>query len=210
MAHKTFYEKDFTITKQLKGDEGKGISEIIELYQVAASATPSPSEPSIEEAASKTAQSTDWSNNWSTTLQQPDSTNPYLWNVEIIKYTTGNPEITTAAIIGTFGETFGVNIEPSVSSIKLQYPEGEREYTPGTITFKFKEVSGTIVTDCCSTDREYKYKLSKVEGGETTQLGEEVELKGSNITEVSLDLSQSDKQTTGQYKVELFLKNADA
>lgn len=196
----TSYQKTFNITKVR---DGKGISEVIELYQLTASTTSQPQKPDTPE-------DNDWrKKGWSKTIQQPDASNPYLWNVEITIYTTNNNydyNITNPAIIGTYGETFGVNIEPSVSSIKIQYKDGEKEYSPATLTFKFREVSGTNVKDCCDSDRKYRYRLFKVEGGTETPLCEYTELTNAN-KEVSLNISAESNQTTGQYKAVLELEN---
>lgn len=40
---------------------------------------------------------------WTTTPQTTDQTNKYLWNYEVIKYTSGQDTVTTPAIIGTQG-----------------------------------------------------------------------------------------------------------
>lgn len=137
--------------------DGKGVDEIVELYQVTDSSNPTPTKP---EKAAKS----DWeAKGWNTTAPVTDSSNPYLWNVEIIKYTNGDPAITDPVIIGTYGETFGVNIIPSVSSIVATETITENgsswTYSPSTVTVKFTEVSGTTVIDCVNSQRDYRYKI---------------------------------------------------
>lgn len=67
--------------------DGKGIVSITEYYL--ASAASSGVTPSTS--------------GWTTTPQTTDQTNKYLWNYEIIKYTSGQDTVTTPAIIGTQG-----------------------------------------------------------------------------------------------------------
>lgn len=43
-------------------------------------------------------------NDFSTTVVSPDSTHKYLWNYEVIAYTTGNPTTTAKHIIGVYGD----------------------------------------------------------------------------------------------------------
>lgn len=160
IAHKTFYEKDFTLTKQLKGDTGtagKGIEEIIEYYQTTSTAT----EPDIPEAAN-ILNSESWAaDGWSTSVTQPTSLNPYLWNVEVIKYTDNDTNQPKPVIIGTHGETFGLNILPSAYSVVGKETNGSWSYSPTSITVEFKEVRGSSVIDCADSDRTYKYEIYK-------------------------------------------------
>jgi len=67
------------------GADGKGISSIVNTYAINNSDT--------------TAPTTGWENN----PMAPTSSNPYLWNKEVINYTTGNPT-ETSRIIGTYSE----------------------------------------------------------------------------------------------------------
>ena len=68
------------------GDEGKGISDIIEYYQVSNSNTTAP---------------TTWQE---TTPPKLTLTNKYLWNYEEIIYTQGDPHTTTPCVIGSFAD----------------------------------------------------------------------------------------------------------
>ena len=53
---------------------------------------------------------------FSTSVKTPTASNPYLWNYEVIAYTTGNPTTTAKHIVGKYGDT-GVG----VSAIEEQY-----------------------------------------------------------------------------------------
>lgn len=83
------------------GAAGRGITSIDEYYQVTNSTT--------------NPDSSGWQKN---TLVTPTSTNPYLWNYQVINYTSGNPQGTysDARIIGVYGDT-GI----SVTSTKTYY-----------------------------------------------------------------------------------------
>lgn len=70
-----------------QGNAGKGIAAITEYY----AANNSTIAPIDDE--------------FSTTITAPTATNRYLWNYEIITYTTGNPTTTDKRIIGVYGET---------------------------------------------------------------------------------------------------------
>lgn len=70
------------------GDDGRGIVSIVEYYYTNDSTTA----PTFN------------INDWSTTPLTPTSSEKYLWNVEVINYTSGNPTITNPAMIGSLGE----------------------------------------------------------------------------------------------------------
>ena len=67
------------------GEDGKGIQSIVEYYAKSSSNTTAPT-------------------NFSTTVPTLDSTNRYLWNYEVINYTTGNPTTTAKKVIGVYGD----------------------------------------------------------------------------------------------------------
>lgn len=69
-----------------QGDAGKGITSITEYYAVNNSTT----------APADTA--------FSTNVQTPTASNRYLWNYEVIAYTSGNPTTTAKHIIGVYGD----------------------------------------------------------------------------------------------------------
>lgn len=74
---------------KIKGDNGKGISSIINYYL----ATP---------ASSGVTTST---SGWTTTVQSITTTNKYLWNYEVITYTDNSTTTTTPHIIGVYGNS---------------------------------------------------------------------------------------------------------
>lgn len=86
------------------GDEGKGISSVVEYYQVSTSNTTKP---------------TAWVKDTPPTLT---ATNKYLWNYEEINYTDKSSTTTAACVIGVYGDpgTPGVNA-PKVVSEKKQF-----------------------------------------------------------------------------------------
>ena len=70
------------------GATGKGISSIVEYYL----------------KSSSSSGVTTSTSGWSTTIPTIDATNKYLWNYEVINYTSGNPTTTTPKIIGVYGD----------------------------------------------------------------------------------------------------------
>lgn len=179
----SYYAKD--------GEKGRGISSIIEYYQINDS-TDTPDKSNLE-------------SNWKTTSESPNSLKPYLWNVEKIVYTDNSePTITEPVIIGTYGETFGVNIIPSASSIiateTINGNNSSWTYSPSTITVKFTEVAGKTVIDCGdSQKRKYRYKIYV--NNETTPQNT-VELTSSTKT-ATITLPATEVQG---YRIELELQ----
>ena len=92
------------------GDDGKGISSIVNYYQVSTSNTTAPST---------------WKTDPSQVTLTP--TNKYLWNYEYVTYTDNSHYSSTPAVIGTYGDT-GVgatSIQPQYYlSTSNQQPEG--------------------------------------------------------------------------------------
>ena len=72
----------------LNGGTGKGISSITEYYL----------------ATSASSGVTTTTSGWTTAVQTTDSTNKYLWNYEVVAYTSGNPYTSSPRIIGTYGD----------------------------------------------------------------------------------------------------------
>lgn len=68
------------------GDDGIGIQEIIEYYNVSTSNTDVPT-------------------TWSTTVQPLDSVNRYLWNYEEVRFTSGDSHNTSPRVIGVYGDS---------------------------------------------------------------------------------------------------------
>jgi len=71
-----------------QGNDGRGIASVTEYYAINNNYSTAPAD-----------------NDFSTTVVAPTIINRYLWNYEIITYTTGNPTITDKRIIGVYGET---------------------------------------------------------------------------------------------------------
>lgn len=78
------------------GTDGKGITSIEEYYATTITPTSQPADG-------------DWKKVPDNPMPTIDSTNKYLWNYEIIKYTDNSTTETTPAIIGAYGDT-GVGI----------------------------------------------------------------------------------------------------
>lgn len=85
------------------GAAGKGITGIVEYYQLSTSNTVVPT------------------GTWSTTPPVTTTTNKYLWNYEVISYTTGPPTETAKKVIGTHGTTgnTGAQGDPGADAIHL-------------------------------------------------------------------------------------------
>ena len=70
------------------GSAGKGITGITEYYL----------------ATSASSDVTTSTSGWTTAVQSVDTTNKYLWNYEVISYTSGDPYTSDPRIIGTYGD----------------------------------------------------------------------------------------------------------
>ena len=70
------------------GSAGKGITGIAEYYL----------------ATSASSGVTASTSGWTTAVQSADATNKYLWNYEVISYTSGDPYTSNPRIIGTYGD----------------------------------------------------------------------------------------------------------
>ena len=107
----------------LNGGTGKGISSITEYYLASSAASGVTTETS----------------GWTTTVQTTDATNKYLWNYEVISYTTGNPYTSSPRIIGTYGDK-GEQGPQGIQGVQgVQGPKGD---TPEITASK----SGTTTT----------------------------------------------------------------
>lgn len=87
----------------VQGDTGNGIKSIAEYYAVSASNSSAPS-------------------SWSTSVPTMTSTNKYLWNYEVITYTSGSTVETAKRVIGVYGDTGSQGATgKGISSIVHQY-----------------------------------------------------------------------------------------
>ena len=111
------------------GGQGRGITGITEYYLVSnqqTGITPS-------------------SSGWTTTVQTTSTTTPYLWNYEVITYTSGSPDTSDARIIGTHGETgeSGIN---SATIFLYQRSASAPSKPSSNLTYNFadKTLTGTL------------------------------------------------------------------
>lgn len=107
------------------GADGKGISSIVNTYAINNDSTTAPS------------------NGWEETPMAPTSSNKYLWNKEVVNYTTGSPT-TTTRVIGTFSED-GYNqatiyLYQRTSATSVSAPTGY------SYTFSTDTISPTLTT----------------------------------------------------------------
>ena len=105
------------------GSDGKGISSIVNYYLASASGS------GITTSTS----------GWTTTIQTVSTSKKYLWNYEVINYTTGSPTTTSPAIIGVYGDTgatgtgiTSITEEYRLSTDKTTAPTSGWETTPPT------------------------------------------------------------------------------
>ena len=118
------------------GSDGKGIASIVEWYQI--------SDDNIHPPATPSAQGTGYSSSPVLTT----ISNPYLWNYEVISYTSGNPTITDARVIGTHGEdgVDGLN-QATVYIYKRSSTTPEEPSESGTYTFSTGQLTGDIIDE---------------------------------------------------------------
>ena len=110
-----------------QGVAGKGIESIVEWYQISNDKINPPETPS--------AAGTGYSNTPIPTTQ----VNPYLWNYEVISYTSGDPTITSARVIGTHGED-GLN----QATINVYKRSSIQPNKPDGITYTFSTGDFTV------------------------------------------------------------------
>lgn len=111
------------------GSAGKGITGITEYYL----------------ATSASSGVTTSTSGWTTAVQSTTATNKYLWNYEVISYTSGNPYASDPRIIGTYGDKGDKGV--GVTSITKTGTSGTVDtytitYTDGT-TSTFSVTNGT-------------------------------------------------------------------
>lgn len=102
------------------GTDGKGITSITEYYAVSTSATTEPTE-------------------WQTVIPTMTSTNKYLWNYEVVTYTTGNPYTSGKRVIGAYGDkgSNGSNGLNSASVILYQRGSSAPSIPSSNVTYTF-------------------------------------------------------------------------
>lgn len=85
------------------GSDGKGITSITNYYL----------------ASSSGSGVTTSTSGWTTTIQNVSTSKKYLWNYEVINYTTGSPTTTSPVIIGVYGDTGATGT--GITSITEEY-----------------------------------------------------------------------------------------
>lgn len=127
------------------GDDGAGISNVINLYQATSNLTP-PNETDT---------------NWGSAIPNMDSTNRYLWNKEIVEYTNGKNEDTFISLIGIYGDTgenaitFGIYssnglvFKEDAESIKLETIayDGQTAITDATYGWYYGDNNEEIIVE---------------------------------------------------------------
>lgn len=114
------------------GSAGRGITAITEYYLV------SDQQTGITPSTS----------GWTTTVQTTSTSTPYLWNYEVITYTSGSPDTSDARIIGTHGATGAAGAAGYNAATVYLYQRATA--TPNkpsnnlTYTFSTGTLSGTI------------------------------------------------------------------
>lgn len=121
-----------------QGSDGKGIVSITEYYQKSNSGSTAPSNPS----------------SWPTTPPETSTSEPYLWNYEVITYTTGSPTTTTPRVIGVHGQD-------GYSPVATVTKEGDTATI--TITDKNGTTTETVSDGESVTVSEVKYATSSTE-----------------------------------------------
>lgn len=85
------------------GTDGKGITSITNYYLASASGS------GVTTSTS----------GWTTTIQNVSTSKKYLWNYEVINYTTGSPTTTSPVIMGVYGDTGATGT--GITSITEEY-----------------------------------------------------------------------------------------
>lgn len=121
------------------GSDGRGIVDIKNYYQVTTDTNP-PTE-------------------WLESVPMLDSVNKYLWNYEVITYTSGDPTVTDPAIIGVYGDsgtdavdfqiysTDGFEFDNGIEAIELKtvaYRAGEKIESNATYQWKWWNVNSEL------------------------------------------------------------------
>ena len=127
------------------GDTGVGISSITNYYLA------SPNTTGVTTSTS----------GWTSTVQSMTSTNKYLWNYEVVKYTNGNSYTSTPTVIGTVGN------DGKTSYFHIKYSSVASPTTSSQMTETPSTYIGTYV-DYIEEDSNdpTKYTWSRFEGSQ--------------------------------------------
>lgn len=125
------------------GTAGRSVESIVEYYAVSASNSTAPS-------------------SWYTTPQQMTQAMPYLWNYEVVRYSTGDPEETAKRVIGAYGTSVSGTTQyyyisstaPSVPTIadptSLGWTTTQPTYIPGSTDKVYTTIKTTYSTNAFS------------------------------------------------------------
>lgn len=136
------------------GETGVGISKVEEYYALSPNTT-APAD-----------------NAFSQTVQIPTSTNKYLWNYELITYTSGETKKTNKHITGTYGDKGDSAIRYYLEfSTKVLKIGKNGAYTPSSVTVSLRQVVGNTGVASAFTGRlkivEWKNGTQKIRRRET-------------------------------------------
>ena len=175
------YSKDGT--NGTNGSDGKGIKSIVNYYLASASGSGV----------------TTGTSGWTTTIQNVSTSKKYLWNYEVINYTTGSPTTTSPVIIGVYGDTgatgtgiSSITEEYYLSTSKTTQTGGSWVTTPPTwSTGKYMWTRSKIVYNN-PTSTVYTTPIcdSSWEAVNDMEIGVRNLLKGSNKAYTNINISQ--------------------
>jgi len=108
------------------GKDGKGITSVVEFYQKSSSSTEPP---------------TTWVNPSVSPMPITTSSEPYLWNYEVIYYTEGDPVATTPHVVGVHGVS-AVSYSLLANNYVLIRNQ-DSSISPTSVTFSLTSKTGT-------------------------------------------------------------------
>ena len=111
------------------GGSGRGITGITEYYL----------------ASNQQTGITPSSSGWTTTVQTTTTATPYLWNYEVVTYSSGSPETSSARIIGTHGAT-GATGDPGIDFSQGKMFFDDPSFADGMNLGIYNNAGGTTVT----------------------------------------------------------------
>jgi len=97
------------------GASGRGITNVLEYYLAS----------SLDSGVTRE------TSGWSTQIPTLTNTNKYLWNYEVINYSSGNPSYTEPAIIGVYGNDGRGIVQVKEYYLATSLADGVTRETPG-------------------------------------------------------------------------------
>lgn len=131
-------------TNGTNGTPGRGITGIAEWYQISNNNSTPPYTP--------TAAGTNYSNS----PISPTKAKPYLWNYEVISYTTGNPDITTPKVVSNYSESNYFHVKYS--------NDGGQTFTANSGETPGAYIGTYVDTTEADSNSVSSYNWSKIEG----------------------------------------------